>query len=134
MGQCPKKARISPISMDTPPNGNLKIQHIIRALFEHVILFLKAVKSPIYNFFLGYYLPSSLNCYFRLVKRYYYNLSYLRITSFFNTGKMAKFWFIRPSQFFIYTQQQWIVFFDIHPISKSTIKRIVKVRYRLIKR
>ena len=34
--------------MDTPPSGNLKIQHIIRALFEHVILFLKAVKSPIY--------------------------------------------------------------------------------------
>lgn len=68
LGQCPKKARISPISMDTPPNGNLKIQQIIRALFEHVLLFLKAVKSPIYNFFLGYYLPSSLNCYFRLVK------------------------------------------------------------------
>ena len=36
--------------MDTPPSGNLKIQHIIRALFEHVIVFLKAVKSPIYYF------------------------------------------------------------------------------------
>ena len=52
--------------MDTPPNGNLKIQHIIRALFEHVILFLKAVKSPIYLLLEYFYFY-----------RYYINISQL---------------------------------------------------------